>query len=299
MWGRSRLGPLVGLLLATGCGFDAGGLPQVAPALPSTEPPPADRAADAGLPAVAFDGGAVTSPPPGSPDGGAGDAASGDAAALPGPVLLLRFDDPAGTVHPRDDSGHGNQGTLHDLDERRAWVRGHRDGALDLGAGGRDGYLRFPSSASLNQIVPGLTIAVWLRRPPCSDPGVIVARAASAGGVIYRLALQHSHLRAQLTGGLDLTSPELLPADRWVHIAFTYDGTRARLYLDGDQVMSAVHGAALFADDTEVVVGAGQPSAQHDQMRDFLPDKLDDLVLYPRALSAEEIGRLRRSGPSH
>jgi hypothetical protein len=276
-----------------GCGFQPSGLELTTlERPPSVIGPPDASVMSAPLPEV----------PPPSPtevdelvDAGGADVGSdvgGEARATAnaaGPVLWLKFDEPEDGEHPRDDSGHYNRVTAHNVESRQAWVEGRRGAAFDLGAEGRDGYLEVTHSTSLAAIEDGLTIAVWLRRPCHSDPGDIVSHRSNTDQPAYELSLVHSHLRARLNTGLELTSPQEVPADRWVHLAFTYDRRVARLFVDGREVAASAHSAPIRPAATPLFIGAAETSTK---MRNFLPDRLDELLLYARPLSAHDIRTL-------
>jgi len=75
-----------------------------------------------------------------------------------------------------------------------------------------------------------------------------------------------------------------------VHIAGTYDGATARLYLDGVEVANAAQ-SGTFPSDHNPVLLSGNIDAVSDRA-EFFPGRLDDVMLYRRALGADEIARL-------
>ncbi len=80
-----------------------------------------------------------------------------------------------------------------------------------------------------------------------------------------------------------VTSPAALPANVWVCLAGTYDGTVSRLYLNGDQVAEqAAHGDLLFGDQP-LLIGRGRGA------KPSLRGRLGELRVYNRALTAAEV----------
>lgn len=79
------------------------------------------------------------------------------------------------------------------------------------------------------------------------------------------------------------TVPPPLTLDQWHHLAFSWDGTTKRGYVDGVlQVMVPINAGA----GTDPVQLGGSRAAY------YLDGKLDDAVYYTRALSAAEIAQL-------
>ncbi len=76
-------------------------------------------------------------------------------------------------------------------------------------------------------------------------------------------------------------------ADRWYHVAGTYDGDRMRLYLDGVEVGSRAVDGDLMGGDTIRLSSASEP----------LDGYLDDVRVYRRALSGGQVGELYEAAP--
>jgi RHS repeat-associated protein len=123
-----------------------------------------------------------------------------------------------------------------------------------------------------------LTITAWVR-PLALGSGYAVSRAGSYqfpkiksdGGVEARLELNTG---AQVVA---VTSAPML--NLWRHYALAYDGATIRLYVNGQ----------LWA--SQAAAGRVAPSTQTIRLGEGLNGYLDELNIYPRALSAEEILR--------
>ena len=69
----------------------------------------------------------------------------------------------------------------------------------------------------------------------------------------------------------------------WTHVAGTYDGTTARLYVDGTLVASATIGSHAESITTlRVAAGANERAADY-----LLPGRVDEVAVYPTALSSD------------
>ncbi len=70
----------------------------------------------------------------------------------------------------------------------------------------------------------------------------------------------------------------------WVHIAAVYDGDTAYLYIDGNLLAQRVYGANLLTSVYPFTVGA-----QANVPDNIFPGVFDDILIYNRALSGQEV----------
>jgi hypothetical protein len=95
-----------------------------------------------------------------------------------------------------------------------------------------------------------------------------------------------------MTGGkYVIGGPPNIPLQTWVHLAGTYDGSQLRLYVNGVQVAN-MPGTGPFAAETTPVVLSGNGNEASRTVSEFVPGQLDEVMLYRRALSPDEIARL-------
>jgi hypothetical protein len=226
-------------------------------------------------------------------DGGTSTCATG---LLDGLVGYWRLDDPAGSPSARDWSGWGNDGTLVGLDPSTAWVAGGPEGrALSPQA---KGYVNVAPSTSIDSITDQVTVAAWIYLDTAvTDYATTISRQIGAG---YE---QHYHLSVNspqdaalfittsTAGKIFISSPMTVPLQTWVHLAGTYDGTTARLYVNGVEVNSAAESGPFAAETNPVVLG-GNGNTSTRAVSEMIPGKLDEVMLYRRALSGDEIARI-------
>jgi hypothetical protein len=227
-----------------------------------------------------------------------GDAGpSGCAGLLDDLVGFWRLDDPSGSSTAVDWSTRGNDGMLAGIDPNSAWVAGGPGGRALAPQG--NGYVVVPQSTSINSINTALTVAAWIY-----IDGSITDYATAISRQIGMTYGQHYHLsiHSDLAPTLFITTPASMqvvmagptpvPMQTWVHIAGTYDGSTARLYLNGVEVNSLpVTGS--FATESNPVILSGNGNGTGPMYTERIPGRLADVMLYRRALSAEEIAQLK------
>jgi Concanavalin A-like lectin/glucanases superfamily len=285
-----------------GAGVDSG---NAADAAPAGVDAPGGAAGDAVVtaPDAAPGPDAVAAETAAPADGAGVDAAdattAGPATLRRGLVLWLPLDDGPGNLRARDDSGHMNATALRELDPAGAWTPGRFDGALNFPGNAAGGWLRVAPSESLNGISKGLTISAWIKRPAQGDAGgtIVSRQAVGPGGYLYNFQISDNRLRIRLHSGngyrLDLLGERLVPRDTWSHVLVSYDQTEARLFVDGQLAGNARFGLGLPAENSPLAVGASL-TGSNETAADRLLGVLDDLLVYDRALSADEVKALAR-----
>jgi hypothetical protein len=220
---------------------------------------------------------------------------------LDGLVGYWRLDDAVGSPTARDWSGQNNTGTLVGLDPSAAWTAGGPEGGALSPEG--QGYVNVPRSASIDGITDQLTVAAWMYlEGTIADYATAISRQIGTG---YDQTY-HLSVNAQMLAGLFITPPsgqlfihssskKPMPSQTWIHLAGTYDGSQARLYVGGEQVASgAVSGT--FAAETNPVVLSGNANRADQTVGEIIPGRLAGVMLYQRALSSDEIARLYTCG---
>jgi len=210
-----------------------------------------------------------------------------------GLVGFYPLDEGAGAV-AHDLSGKGHDGTLHN---GITWIspgyqgRGvHCDGTantrIELGT--------WNPAEGTGQ----LSLAMWIKWAGGGGTyqGLIGKRNTWPDTTMFQFQVRPENggtFRIE-TGTAAIVSPNntLNPlAQIWAHVAATFDGTTARLYLNGEQVASGAFSfnAAGAASSMGIgcVTGGGAGFSGNTEV--FLGD-LDEVCIYNRALSQEEIG---------
>ncbi len=199
-------------------------------------------------------------------------------------VLRVPFDQPP---HLADASG--NQQAVHS--GRVVPTEGVRGAALMMD-GRVDTVLEVQMSERLRETRQAITISLWAFRQVEGNVALVAHRYPS-----LFLGFHGPQFKWQLafTGGgraACYADPRHVAAqDRWYHIAATFNGYVARLYVDGEEICSDwTRGGEIDIRAESFTVGAYYD--EEGKVIDLLRGKVDELAIYNRALSARQIREL-------
>jgi len=185
-----------------------------------------------------------------------------------------------------DVSGNNNTG---DLANGVLWNSGHLANGLYFD--GKDDYVQLGSSPSLDINGEAVTLSVWVKLKV--RPGDL----PSAYGPIYDSDQDsyvlyedrgNKELRFKVTTSSGAERPgikeEDLPLEEWLHIVGVYDGSRARIYMNGE----------LMDEHTGLsgTVKTGQSARLGENQNSYFKGGIDDVQVYAQALSEKEINEL-------
>jgi len=198
-----------------------------------------------------------------------------------------------------DKSGNNNHGTLMN----GASVTG---GVLHLD--GFDDYVYVPDSDSLDLTTTG-TLAALVHRPigaKIDHVGIIAKMIGSSGGeVVYELWFETTNVGPSGISGPgirgaahdgSLTTSAITQRDirdaRWHHLAFTWNAGQGMIYVDGQDVTekTEVGGSGAMVSGFDLYMGRYRYTP--DDTWYYLLGSMDEVRIYNRALSAQEIRQL-------
>jgi hypothetical protein len=198
-----------------------------------------------------------------------------------GPIAHWKFDEGSGTT--AYDSAGTNDGTVYGV----TWTTGQIDGALSFD--GVDDYV---------EIGPGVmpvgekSLFSWVKMPPvgqCSgvDCDYLIYHGidSDAGGTVlyYNNGVELRWFNPH-SGGFDAKHTVAIDNNQWHFVGFVYDGGVYRLYLDGNDIASSTGG-----DHSTIISYEGIGGFNGDYLLRSWYGIIDDVRIYDRALSAEEI----------
>lgn len=219
-----------------------------------------------------------------------------------GLVAYWPMDDGSGDI-ALDATDNGHDGTLHN---GVLWeMADAKNGDAAINFDGEDDVIEMEP---FDVIGGGITLAAWVRPDDFSfDDGRIISKATEwgtndhfwmlstiEGNHVLRFRLKTDD--GQGTAMLIATSGGL-EAGKWQHVAAVWDGSNMLLYQDGEEVGSTAKGGAAVATDDSVSVGIGsQPldafNADPNHAKLPFDGLMDDVLVYDRALSEDEINQL-------
>jgi len=206
-------------------------------------------------------------------------------------VAYWPLDEGTGGITP-DESGNGLDGTLIGGPSFAAGMYGP---AIQLD-GSNTQYVNCGTDPAFD-ITEQITVAAWIKMDHVTDRQPIVNKEGDGvRGVGYRVEEGGIvHVQLYKTGGgvkTDLNSTVSLEADRWYHLAFTYefvgDGSSiTRLYIDGEEHISTDATVGPLATNTQIQeIGRYVWSGSYQK---FFSGLVDDVVIFNHTLSADEI----------
>jgi hypothetical protein len=180
-----------------------------------------------------------------------------------------------------DSSENGNEGSLINMaPESGNWVDGKVGKALSFD--GVDDYVNIPDNQSLD-ITDEITIGMWVMTNSQADP-------LSKHWNIMRVILfegNNTKVVYQI-GGANITTSSfdnVIQTGSWHHIVWTYNGSLTQVYVDGDpNGFSKEASGDLLTSSNPLYIGRYSDR--------YFNGLIDELMIYDRALSAEEIKNL-------
>ena len=224
-------------------------------------------------------------------------------------VAYLKLNETSGT-NAVNSATNGRPGAVNGT---ATWVAGKIANALSL-----DGST-YVFVDNYTKATKGIAASAWVNLDPSTAGDAEIVRNAQGalsitlGQFELRLALDSNDgtlkPQAAIATGPNLarvTGPTAFPTASWHHIAFTADGAQLRLYVDGQQVAVSDYlgdinppgipylsiGARLNlanpADPTSLGPDLAAPN--------FLTGSLDDVAVWTRVLTADEVSRIYAAG---
>ncbi|MCA9063465.1 MAG: hypothetical protein KDA96_10410, partial [Planctomycetaceae bacterium] len=173
-----------------------------------------------------------------------------------------------------------------------AWVSGASGLAGDFN--GVDDYIVVPNSTSLSAST--VTVDVWVRPDATGVNSTIVTKegvvASSEIGFGFRQRADNHFwfvLGREGAASAIAASTTTLTAGQWYHLTGTYDGSNAKLYVNGILEATTATTVALNS-TTPMVIGRQQISGG------FFDGMIDELALFDRPLTSGEVAAVYAAG---
>ena len=196
-----------------------------------------------------------------------------------GLALYLPFDGNA-----NDASGNGNNGVVKGTAK---WVAGQFKNAMEFDGATYIEVADKPNSGFDN--VPGLTIEVWVKMSAHHDNGIVVklTTAGQAWPCSYNLETwSHKLAYFDINSDIGKYATSDYPLDKWFHLVGVFDSKAGAdmIYINGVLKSTNLRPEKIVPDgNLPVYIGCVAPGQY------FFKGMLDDLAIYSRALSQQEI----------
>lgn len=205
-----------------------------------------------------------------------------------GLVLAMMFDEKSGDK-VTDSSGYGNHGKV---DGKVDWRVGKYNNAFHL-----DGatHITVLNKDPLTKLTHPMTVGCWVNPDTITGWHNIVEMdktdpASKVGG--WKLGFNATKNVVWTTYGVkDFAGTTVVDVGKWSHVAVTWDGAQATIYVNGKAEAPIAGGGVINVSDTSqfpsLDIGWRRSSASS-----FLAGFVDDLFVYNRLLTAKEINDL-------
>ncbi len=200
-----------------------------------------------------------------------------------GLVGYWKLDETGGTI-ASDSSGYGFNGTLLN---GPVWTSGPVGGALSFD--GLNDSVNVPDTQTL-RLGTTMTIAFWVRKDANPTYYSMLVGKGSGNYRNYKVWLYTAGtilFQFQRTDGvgLNLHSTTALQPGSWYHVACTYNGSTAAIYINGVLNASTSFSGTPITSNDPLTFG-------YSGWNEFFKGALDDVRIYNRTLRADEIASL-------
>ncbi|MEO3862177.1 LamG-like jellyroll fold domain-containing protein [Acrocarpospora sp. B8E8] len=199
---------------------------------------------------------------------------------VPGLVSAYAMDEGAGST-VTDSSGSNNNGVA----VATAWTAGKYGGALSFN--GSSSVVNIADSASL-RLTTGMTLEAWVRPNSVSGYRTVIMKDHVEGSA-YGLYSSgdgppSAWLRQQGADNHTIASGSSpIGLNTWTHLAATYDGSTAKLYVNGQLAGQTSESGSLDS------VGLPMHLGSNTFWQEYFSGLIDEVRVYNRALTAPEI----------
>jgi hypothetical protein len=204
-------------------------------------------------------------------------------------VLNMSFDSSTitGTV-VKDLSNYGNNGTIKGAPKVAA---GHKGDALTFN--GASDFVQIPTSVSLAKTINQISLEAWVNPAKDAQMEVVTKWDGLLNGMFHFEPQAGGTLRCCLRSGNNAadavivdfkTAASVVPQAKWTHLAETYDGKTARIYVNGVESITA-NGAGTIRDSANATYYIGSLYGTDR----WFGGMIDEVRIWSKALSADEV----------
>ncbi|OGC47516.1 hypothetical protein A2886_03265 [candidate division WWE3 bacterium RIFCSPHIGHO2_01_FULL_42_13] len=205
------------------------------------------------------------------------------------PLVHLKFDDGFGNYASNSGnmSASGNSGLYNfssPATSASGWTQNGRYGKALLFDGVND-YASVPTSSSLD-FTTGFTLSAWIYRSSTqvSADSAIISKISNSPHNGYMLYYNSNTVDFYINQGNRANSTTTIPANEWTHVMGVWDGTNAKIYINGRLDVSSAYSTAPTSSSEPFYIGKYSTNLQ----RNFTGG-IDDVKVFNSALTASQV----------
>ncbi|HEY2479284.1 MAG TPA: LamG domain-containing protein [Solirubrobacterales bacterium] len=198
-----------------------------------------------------------------------------------GPVAAYSFDEGEGTT-VEDTTGDGHTATIED----GIWTDGRYGGGIGFDGKGGSECVSVPDSPEL-RFSEEFTLEAWVKPVGSADEDPVVVRESS-GRDAFGLGLgsredgEAEGFIGEGSGSKAAVGGERVREYEWVHLAATWDGSKIRLYVDGELAATETATSPPATGEGALKIGCDGPDGQ-------FTGRIDEVRVYNRTLDGAEV----------
>jgi len=161
-----------------------------------------------------------------------------------------------------------------------------------IGFDGVDQYVDLGTSSTLNPA--NITIAMWVKPAALTDWDYLFTRGQADYNEAYRFELGATNLFCNFGNGSSndsISKAHGMSNDTWYHVALTYDGATATLFVDGASI--GTESISIVMEQASRTTTIGQPLTGAG---DYFEGHIDSVGLWSSALTAGQILEIYNGG---
>ena len=148
---------------------------------------------------------------------------------------------------------------------------------------GKTGYMAVADSASLHSLSNAMTLELRFRAASFYESNGAVNSLlrknvkAGAENFFLRFRIINGKPMVEVTPGIEIAvvrAPFDFKPGTWYHLAATFDGTNIQVFVDGVAIKSDERAGSMRIDDSELVIGRGDPEYSSGEYFDGAVDEI-------------------------
>jgi hypothetical protein len=172
---------------------------------------------------------------------------------------------------------------------------------------GKDAYVEVPHGATMDKMADAYTVSAWANIRKGSDHSAIVFKGRMIGwGDAYLFRIATTSNTGLTWGGCPkgtegwFATDNAYKTNEWIHVAITADGTNITAYVNGalpaatggGKNPNPIKGPYQTFADQPLRIGQGVGRGGDVNVKDYVDGIIDEVAIFSRALSADEVKAL-------